>query len=97
MDKKSLMAIALITVVILVLPYYYNLIYDEPVYQETEEPIIKKKSIEEPIVTEKEVTFRPGQTKTPEIIRVEKEETPEIPKGNTTEATEIYYTEIKTP
>ena len=97
MDKKSLMAIALITVVILVLPYYYNLIYDEPVYQETEEPIIKKKSIEEPIVTEKEVTVRPGQTKTPEIIRVEKEETPEIPKGNTTEATEIYYTEIKTP
>ena len=97
MDKKSLMAIALITVVILVLPYYYNLIYDEPVYQETEEPIIKKKSIEEPIVTEKEVTVKPGQTKTPEIIRVEKEETPEIPKGNTTEATEIYYTEIKTP
>ena len=36
MDKKSLLAIVLITVVILTLPYYYNLIYDEPVIEDPE-------------------------------------------------------------
>jgi hypothetical protein len=47
MDKKSLLAIALITVVILTLPYYYNLIYDEPIVEETSEPLVEQKNVEE--------------------------------------------------
>jgi YidC/Oxa1 family membrane protein insertase len=97
MDKKSLMAIALITVVILVLPYYYNLIYDEPVYQDKEKPNVKEKINEDPITPEKEMTVRPEQVKTPEVVDVEKEDAHETPKETATEATEIYYTEIKTP
>ena len=90
MDKKSLMAIALITVVILVLPYYYNLIYDEPVYQDMEKPNVREKINEDPITTEKETTVRPEPVKTPNVVDVEKEDAYETPKGIATEATEIY-------
>jgi len=97
MDKKSLLAIALITVVILILPYYYNLIYDEPVYQEIEKPLAKEKTIEEPVTEKEKVAIEPKSIEKPEDIDVEKEEISEITRRTIREAKEIYYTEIKTP
>ncbi len=97
MDKKSLMAIALITVVILVLPYYYNLIYDEPVYQESEAPIVKERIREEPKTIERESLAKPEQVKTPEVVSMDREETPDLQKRSAIEAKEIYSSEIKTP
>ncbi len=97
MDKKSLLAIALITVVILILPYYYNLIYDEPVNPEINQPQEKQQIIEEPKTIEKKVDVAPEQVKTPEVKTVEEENKTEFPKGLVTEASEIYYSEIHTP
>jgi YidC/Oxa1 family membrane protein insertase len=97
MDKNSLLAIALITVVILILPYYYDMIYDEPVYQEAQEPIVREKIIETPIKSEKDIIITPEQVKTPEVENVEKEEVLDIQKGTVVEASEILYSEIKTP
>ena len=97
MDKKSLLAIALITVVILILPYYYNLIYDEPVYQEIEKPLAKEKTIEEPVTEKEKVAIEPKSIEKPEDIDVEKEEISEITRRTIREAKEIYYTEINTP
>jgi YidC/Oxa1 family membrane protein insertase len=97
MDKNSLLAIALITVVILILPYYYDMIYDEPVYQEAQEPIVREKIIETPIKSEKDIIITPEQVKTPEVVNVEQEEALDIQKGTVVEASEILYSEIKTP
>ena len=97
MDKKSLLAIALITIVILVLPYYYNLIYDEPVYQEKDEPQVKERIIEEPKITEKNVDVIPQQVKTIEIANMEEDNKTKAPIESVTEASEIYYSEINTP
>ena len=92
MDKKSLLAIGLITVVILILPYYYNLIYDEPVIEDT----VKERVVEEPTAPKQDVAITPEKVKSPEALSVE-EETIEIPEGAITEAEEIFFSDIKTP
>ena len=74
MDKKSLLAIVFITVIILLLPSYYSLIYDEPVVQEKPQPEIS----EEPVVQEKPVndqqSARSVESKTTDIVSEEREE-----------------------
>jgi YidC/Oxa1 family membrane protein insertase len=97
MDKKSIMAIVLITVVILTLPYYYNLIYDESLVEETGESQVNENIVNEPIAPKQDITTRPEQVKTPEVVNVEKEEKPEDPNETIIEAAEIFTTEIKTP
>jgi YidC/Oxa1 family membrane protein insertase len=92
MDKKSLLAIVMITVVILILPYYYNLIYDEPVIEDT----VKERVVEDPTAPKQDVAITPEQIKTPEVLSAE-EETIEVPEGAITEAAEIFYSDIKTP
>ena len=97
MDKKSLLAIALITVVIILLPYYYNLVYDEPVYTEKKEPQVKEEVKEEPKVTKVDTVTTPEQVQKKEVVKKEKKEESEVRKGTVSEASEIYYSEIKTP
>jgi YidC/Oxa1 family membrane protein insertase len=96
MDKKSLMAIVLITVVILTLPYYYNLIYDEPIVNETVQPQTNDKIAKEPITPTQDYTNRPEPAKKPDIIGTESEEKPEESQKPVIEAAEIFTTEIKT-
>jgi YidC/Oxa1 family membrane protein insertase len=97
MDKRSILAIVLITVVILILPYYYNLIYDEPVYRETEEPLVKEKIIEDPVTTEQDIASTPKPEEIPDVKNLESEEATDTPKSMATEAAEIFYSDIKTP
>lgn len=97
MDKKSLLAIALITVVIILLPYYYNLVYDEPVYTEKKEPQVKEEVKEEPKVTKVDTVTTPEQVQKKEVVKKEKKEESEVRKGTVSEASEIYYSDIKTP
>jgi len=97
MDKKSLFAIVLITVVILTLPYYYDLIYDEPVVVETEKPPAQERVVEKPVVEEPEIKKAPEQVKTPEVIGKGDEETTEELNETVIEASEIYYSQITTP
>lgn len=96
MDKKSLLAIVMVTIVILILPYYYNLIYDEPVIEDT----VKERAVEEMTAPKQDVAITPEKVKTPEIISevigVEEEST-EVPEGTITEAAEVFYSEINTP
>ena len=58
MDKKSLLAVLVITIIILLLPTYYELIYDTPpeVYQQ---PVISEKPAVEP---EDSVVTEPAET-----------------------------------
>jgi YidC/Oxa1 family membrane protein insertase len=97
MDKKSLLAIALITVVILTLPYYYNLIYDEPIVEETSEPLVEQKNVEEPTIPISDNTTKPENVKTTEDVSVESEEITEDKKDTIVEADEIFYSDIQTP
>ena len=97
MDKKSLLAIALITVVIIILPYYYNLIYDEPVDTEKKEPQVKEQVREEPKVIEKDVVTTPEQEQKKEVVKEKEEEKAEVQKGTVSEVSEIYYSDIITP
>ena len=96
MDKKSLLAIVMVTIVILILPYYYNLIYDEPVIEDT----VKERAVEEMTAPKQDVAITPEKVKTPEIISevigVEEEST-EVPEGTITEAAEVFYSDINTP
>ena len=96
MDKKSLMAIVLITVVILTLPYYYNLIYDEPIVNEAVQPQTNDKIAKEPITPTQDYTNRPEPAKKPDLISTESEKQPEESQKPVIEAAEIYTTEIKT-
>jgi YidC/Oxa1 family membrane protein insertase len=96
MDKKSLMAIVLITVVILTLPYYYNLIYDEPIVNETVQPQTNDKIAKEPTTPTQDYTNTPEPAKKPDIIGTESEEKPEESQKPVIEAAEIFTTEIKT-
>jgi YidC/Oxa1 family membrane protein insertase len=97
MDKKSIMAIVLITVVILTLPYYYNIIYDEPMVEETGQSQVNENIVNEPIAPKQDITTRPEQVKTPEVVSVENDEKPEKPNETIIEAAEIFTTEIQTP
>ncbi|MEE9117033.1 MAG: membrane protein insertase YidC [Calditrichia bacterium] len=92
MDKKSLLAIVLVTVVILILPYYYNLIYDEPVIEDT----VKERVVKESTTPKQDVAITPEPIKTPEVLSAE-EETIEVPEGAIIEAAEVFYSDIKTP
>ncbi|MCK4753673.1 MAG: membrane protein insertase YidC [Calditrichia bacterium] len=86
----------MVTIVILILPYYYNLIYDEPVIEDT----VKERAVEEMTAPKQDVAITPEKVKTPEIISevigVEEEST-EVPEGTITEAAEVFYSEINTP
>jgi YidC/Oxa1 family membrane protein insertase len=93
MDKKSLLAIVFITVIILLLPSYYSLIYDEPVVQEKPQPEIS----EEPVVQEKPVndqqSARSVESKTTDIFS---EERVGIKKPAVVEFSEAVITTIET-
>ena len=58
MDKKSLLAIVLITVVILTLPYYYNLVYDEPIVEDIREPQVRENVVEKTVAPKQEIAIR---------------------------------------
>ncbi len=97
MDKKSLLAIGIITVVILLLPSYYDLIYDEPATERivqpqmpvTDQPVQKTT----PAIKEKPIPL-PVETKTEEISITESS----LPKSDLIiEAQDVIITEIITP
>ena len=61
MDKKSLLAIGIITVVILLLPSYYDLIYDKPATENIIPP--QGTRVEQPVQnTEPAVTEKPSKS-----------------------------------
>jgi len=99
MDKKSLLAIVLITIVILTLPYYYNLIYDEPVVDEKETPLVKEETSREPVTPIRDSIAQPEKTTIPDIVNseTESEEVSEKPEKNILDADEIKTAEIHTP
>ena len=92
MDKKSLLAIVLVTVVILILPYYYNLIYDEPIIEDT----VKERVVEESTTPRQDIAIIPEPAKTPEVLSAEEEST-KTPEGTITEAEEVFYSDINKP
>jgi YidC/Oxa1 family membrane protein insertase len=97
MDKKSLLAIVLITVVILILPYYYNLIYDEPIVEERIEPQAKEQKKKETSLPKQDSLVIPEKVKTQEVVSTKNEDTIKEPEEIIIEATEIKNTEILTP
>jgi YidC/Oxa1 family membrane protein insertase len=98
MDKKSLLAIVLITVVILTLPYYYDLIYDEPVVNEREVPLVQEEATRKPVTPIQDSVAKPEKTKTPDIVSVktESDEVSEKPEEKIIGANEINTSEIRT-
>ena len=97
MDKKSLLAIALITVVIITLPYYYGLIYDEPIIDETKAPLVKEKVVDDPVIPKEDVSITTDEITTPDVVNVESEEISEERYETIVEAAEVFHTEILTP
>lgn len=97
MDKKSLLAIGIITVVILLLPSYYDLIYDEPVTERITQPqtTTTDQTVQEtaPVIKEKPVT-PPAESKAEEISVTE---TALQKSSLIVEANEEIVTEIITP
>jgi YidC/Oxa1 family membrane protein insertase len=65
--------------------------------EETGESQVNENIVNEPIAPKQDITTRPEQVKTPEVVNVEKEEKPEDPNETIIEAAEIFTTEIKTP
>jgi YidC/Oxa1 family membrane protein insertase len=97
MDKKSLLAIVLITVVILILPYYYNLIYDEPLIEEKQEPQAKEQITEKPSLPEQDSVIIADEVKEQEIVSKKNEDALKEADEIIFEAKEIKNTEILTP
>jgi YidC/Oxa1 family membrane protein insertase len=94
MDKKSLLAIVFITVIILLLPSYYSLIYDEPVVQEIPRPEIsdEQRLEEKPIIDRERV--KSAESKARDIVAENKEE---ITESAIVELSEAIITTIETP
>jgi len=98
MDKKSLLAIGIITVVILLLPSYYDLIYDKPATENVippqgttvEQPV---QSVESPAI-DKPLTPPAAESKTEKRIPVE---SPTSKSELITEAKDEIIVEIITP
>ena len=97
MDKKSLLAIVLITIVILTLPYYYNLIYDEPIVDESKKNSVVETPVQEPVTKRPEVVTQEKIIKTPEVISEESEPVIEEQKESVVEATNVFSSDIITP
>ena len=96
MDKKSLMAIALITVIILLLPTYYELIYDQPELIEPSSQVIQEK----PVEVKQPVTRNDLQPPVPEEkkeVAPEKQTKDKPELSSITQATELVVSEIETP
>ncbi len=94
MDKKSLLAIVFITVIILLLPSYYSLINDEPVVQEKRQPEFSDELRQEkkPIIDQEKV--RSVESKAKDIISEKREK---IKEPVIVEHSEAVITTIETP
>lgn len=96
MDKKSLLAIALITVIILLLPSYYELTYDQPTVTEPSSQPVPERQVE---------TQSPGKTEeiqqpaTGEIseVSVEQSMDSQVISPSIIQTTEMIVSEIETP
>ncbi len=96
MDKKSLLAIGIITVIILLLPSYYDLVYDKPEAERITTPpmAIPEQSVQEKAITKDEQLLPAVKTKNEDITPVEST----ISKSELIEeAQDVIVTEIETP
>lgn len=96
MDKKSLLAIALITVIILLLPSYYELTYDQPTVTEPSSQPVPERQVETQSPVKTEEIQQPATGEISEVS-VEQSMDSQVISPSIIQTTEMIVSEIETP
>ncbi len=96
MDKKSLLAIALITVIILLLPSYYELTYDQPTVTESSSQPVPEKQVETQSSVKTEERQKPATEVKSEASDIQSTDS-QVISSSIIQTTEMIVSEIETP